>query len=107
MLGAIIGNNTGDGNKKGDARQGAVVGALIGGALGGGIGNYMDRQEAETYVKDGKGVLGEIIGEQLIDNINEFDGKDIKGIISFYTHSIQGLILWISIISSLSETAKA
>lgn len=41
-LGAIIGNNTGDG----DAGRGALIGAGAGLLAGGGIGQYMDQQEA-------------------------------------------------------------
>lgn len=41
-LGAIVGNNTGDG----DAGRGALIGAGAGLLVGGGIGQYMDQQEA-------------------------------------------------------------
>jgi outer membrane protein OmpA-like peptidoglycan-associated protein len=42
LLGAVIGNNVGDGN----AGRGALIGAGLGAVAGGSIGNYMDQQEA-------------------------------------------------------------
>lgn len=44
VTGAIIGNNTGDG----DARTGAVIGALIGG-VGGAYVGYVRDQQGHTY----------------------------------------------------------
>jgi outer membrane protein OmpA-like peptidoglycan-associated protein len=42
LLGAVIGNNVGDGN----AGRGALIGGALGAIAGGSIGKYMDQQEA-------------------------------------------------------------
>lgn len=66
ILGAVIGNNTGDG----DAGRGAVIGAAAGGLAGAGIGKYMDKQEAAIRAKlQGSGVSVTRVGNNIILNM--------------------------------------
>lgn len=66
ILGAVIGNNTGDG----DAGRGAVIGAAAGGLAGAGIGRYMDKQEAVIRARlQGTGVSVTRLGNNLILNM--------------------------------------
>lgn len=66
LLGAVIGNNVGDG----DAGQGALIGAALGGLTGAGIGNYMDQQEAAIRAQlQGSGVSVTRSGNNLILNM--------------------------------------
>ena len=66
ILGAVIGNNVGDG----DAGRGALIGAGVGGLTGAGIGNYMDRQEAQIRQQlQGTGVSVSRSGNDLVLNM--------------------------------------
>lgn len=66
LAGAVIGNNTGDG----DARRGALIGAGIGALTGGAVGVYMDRQEAALRQRlQNTGVSVTRSGDQLILNM--------------------------------------
>jgi outer membrane protein OmpA-like peptidoglycan-associated protein len=66
ILGAVIGNNTGDG----DAGRGAIIGAAAGGLAGAGIGKYMDKQEAIIRSRlQGTGVSVTRTGNNIILNM--------------------------------------
>jgi outer membrane protein OmpA-like peptidoglycan-associated protein len=70
LLGAIIGNNVGDGN---NSELGAVIGGVVGGATGVIIGNKMDKQ-AQKIEQEIPGAQVERIDDGIVVTFDENSG---------------------------------